>query len=428
MQTKHWRTFSNFLSGNNRTHLEPTDESKSCLSRVDGPHQTERFIMATKRNFGSVRQLGRNKFQASYKRKTNGVTRTFYAPSWFPSRTEANAWLSGEQNLVLEGKWTEPGTPNKLNTEMPTFEQFALRHIDLQTTSAGLGLRESVKVKYKSYINNQLAVFKGMPIDSITRTTVDEWWLKQRETGKLTTASKAYKFMHAVFERAADPDSGWVAVNPCKVKGAQNASTGRATTAVTIDELHLLAANINPRYKTMLYVATLGGFRFGELAALRIADFKLINDGAVAFYEVTVERQIQRLNGDWVLGATKTAAGEGAVRLNSSLTPMVSEHLDSLPDTESESLAFPSANGGYLHNGVLAKEMKLAAARCGLVDRSITPHSLRRGGATAYANTGVNIDEVKEFLRDSSAAAALRYVKSTNRKAVHIEAMMGPLA
>jgi len=72
--------------------------------------------------------------------------------------------------------------------------------------------------------------------------------------------------------------------------------------------------------------------------------------------------------------------------------------------------------------------MKLAAARCHLEHRHITPHSLRRGGATDYANTGANIDEVKAFLRDASATAALRYVKATNRKAAQIQSMTSPLA
>lgn len=381
-----------------------------------------------KSKFGSVREIGRGKQQASYKKKVEGVTRTFYAPHWFPSVTEANNWLANEKYLIVNGLWTPPGVPDKKNTEVPTLEQYALKHIELQTSSNGLPLRQSTKLKYTSYIYNQLSSLKDKPIDAITRQMVDEWWQAQMQTGKRTTASKAYKLLHAVFDRATDPEFGWVESTPCKVKGAQNAKTGVATTAATVSELRQIAANINPRYQVLLYVATFGGLRFGEVSALRRGDFVLLSDEHGDYYEVSVTRQVLRLAGHWVVGPTKNEAGTDLVRLHSGLTAMISAHLADLPSKGKDSLVFPSASGTFLHNGVLAKEMKLAAARCNLEDRKITPHSLRRGGATEFANTNANLDEVKGFLRDKSTAAAIGYIKETNRKPSQIESMTSPLA
>jgi integrase len=421
---------SDFSNGKLWNLVDSTTDSESCLGRVEIPHQAERVIVAAhkKSKFGSVREIGRGKQQATYKKNVEGVTRTYYAPRWFSSVTEANNWLANENYLIVNGLWTPPGTPDKKNTEVPTFEQYALKHIELQTTSTGLPLRESTKLKYTSYIYKQLAFFKDKQIDAITRQMVDEWWQEQMQTGKRTTASKAYKLMHAVFDRATDLEFGWVDATPCKVKGAQNAKTGVVTTAATVLELRQIAAKINPRYQVLLYVATFGGLRFGEVTALRRRDFVLHSDSHGVYFEITVTRQVLRLAGKWVVGPTKNEAGADVVRLHSGLTSMVKEYLTNLTSKAQDSLVFPSSSGTYLHNGVLAKEMKLAAVRCHLEARNITPHSLRRGGATEFANTNANLDEVKGFLRDKSTAAAIGYIKETNRKPSQIESMTNPLA
>jgi integrase len=42
-------------------------------------------------------------------------------------------------------------------------------------------------------------------------------------------------------------------------------------------------------------------------------------------------------------------------------------------------------------------------------------HSLRKFGATQYANSGANLNELSEWLGDSSIEAIKRYVKTTGR-------------
>jgi integrase len=76
----------------------------------------------------------------------------------------------------------------------------------------------------------------------------------------------------------------------------------------------------------------------------------------------------------------------------------------------------------------LAKAMKSARKRAGLSDKGITPHSLRRAGGTEYGNCGANLTEVKDFIRDSSTNAALRYIQSTNRTIGLAESMQAPFA
>lgn len=377
------------------------------------------------RTFGSIRQIGPNKFQASYKRTVDGKPKSFYGPHCFQTKTEASNWLAMENSLMISGTWTEPGIPNPLNTEIPTFGEFALRHIGLQTSASGASLKASTKSKYVSYLNKQLSAFSSKPLDAITKPVVDEWWAKTIAKGKLTTASKAYKLLHSVMKRAVE--DGWLkGANPCQVKGAQNAVSGKNLYTPTLDEVVELSNAINSRFRVAILMAAYGALRFGELTALKRKHLELQKVNGIERFVISVESAVTYVDKTFVLGTPKNVKGKGTVLLSSALTPLLKSHLLSSVGHDSESLLFPSASGSYLRNDVLAKAMKQGLKRLGWENKAISPHSLRRAGATAYANLGANIAEVQDFLRDASPAAALRYIKSTNRSTELIESLQVP--
>jgi integrase len=365
------------------------------------------------RSFGSVAQKGANKFQASYKHEG----KTYYGPRRFPTRTDANNWLAIEQALIAKGTWTDPKVPDPVNTATPDFKTFALKHIELQTTAAGAQLKPSTRAKYKSYVNAGLARIADTPIDKISKSLVDQLWIKWIAGGRLTTASKHYKLLHAVMERARK--DGWLgenASNPCQVRGAQNASTKRVLRTPSMEEVVTLANVINPRFSLLTLLAAFTGLRFGEITALRRKHFSRQGEryvidvvGAVTF----VERQ-------FVLDKPKSASGIRTKLVSSKLTTLIDTYLSTLRN-DPDALVFASAGGVYLRNDVLNKAMNSAAKRAGLDPRGFSPHSLRRAGATEYANRGANIAEVQEYLGDSSAAAALRYINTTNRSVELVE-------
>ena len=380
------------------------------------------------RTFGSVKLLESGKFQASYKRTIGGKPKTFYGPKAFATKTEANNWLTTEANLLLTNKWTDPNEPSPINTVAPVFGVYAMRHIRLQTSSSGKNLKPSTVEKYEAYCKKYLSKFADIPLDQITKSIVDEWWATAVAKGKLTTASKAYKFLHAVLARAlAD---GWIkgGINPCQVKGAQSASTGQKTYTPTMDEVSLVAQKIDPEYRVMVLVSAYAALRFSESSALRRRHFRLIESEGKWRYEITIQDAVTYVGGRFILGEPKNLKGAGKVLVASSLTPLISSHLDSMNDQSKEALVFPDPNGGYLHNFRLAKAMKSARKRAGLSDKGITPHSLRRAGGTEYGNCGANLTEVKDFIRDSSTNAALRYIQSTNRTSGLAESMQAPFA
>ena len=365
------------------------------------------------RTFGSVAQKGANKFQASYKFQG----KTYYGPQRFPTRTDANNWLATEQSLIAQGKWTDPKVPNPVNTATPNFKTFALKHIELQTTASGTLLKPSTRAKYVSYVNAGLANLATTPIDKISKSVVDQLWSEWVANGRLTTASKHYKLLHAVMERARK--DGWLgdnASNPCQVHGAQNASTKRALRTPSLEEVVELAKAINPRFSNLVLLSAFTGLRFGEVTALRRKHFSLQGDR----YILTIVEAVTFVDGQFVLGKPKSASGIRTTIVSSKLTTLIDAQLSRLP-SDPNVLVFAAARGGYLRNDVLNKAMNSAAKRAGLDPRGFSPHSLRRAGATEFANRGANIAEVQEYLGDSSAAAALRYIKTTNRSSELVE-------
>ena len=380
------------------------------------------------RTFGSVKLLESGKFQASYKRTIGGRPKTFYGPKAFATKTEANNWLTTEANLLLTNRWTDPSEPSPLNTDTPLFGAFALRHIRLQTNASGKNLKPSTVEKYEAYCKKYLSKFADTPLDHISKSMVDDWWASAVSNGKLTTASKAYKFLHAVLARAiAD---GWIKgrINPCQVKGAQNASTGQPTYTPTMDEVSLVAQKIDPRFRVLVLVSAYAALRFSEASALRRRHFRLIDADGKRRYEISIQDAVTYVGGKFILGEPKNKKGTGKVLVASALTALISSHLDGMNDQSREALVFPDPNGGYLHNFRLAKAMKSARKKAGLSEKSITPHSLRRAGGTEYGNCGANLTEVKDFIRDSSTNAALRYIQSTNRTIGLAESMRSPFA
>lgn len=380
------------------------------------------------RQFGSVKVLESGKFQASYKRNVGGKTKTFYGPQAFSTKTEANNWLTMEANLVLTNKWSVPGDANPMNTEAPTFGVYATRHIKLQTNSKGIHLKPSTAEKYESYITKYLSNFGDLPITSITKSMVDEWWLKATSNGKLTTASKAYKFMHSVYVRAEK--DGWMGdrSNPCQVKGAQNASTGRATYTPTMEEVVAVANAIKPEYRVVVLLSAYAALRFGEVTALKRKHFiSKIIDGK-SRWAVEIEEAVTYVKKQFIVGTPKNEKGADTVVITSALTDIIGQHLQDMVSKDADELVFATADGGYLRNDVFAKALKSAVKKAGLTGKGITPHSLRRAGGTEYGNSGANLSEVKDFIRDSSTNAAIRYVQSTNRTILLAESMSAPFA
>lgn len=336
--------------------------------------------MATRSTFGYIRKLPSGKFQASYTAK-DGVRHN--APFTFLTRTDANGWLSKEHAKLLSGSWISPKALEAKSALPTNFGEYALRHIKLQTNSRGETLRESTKALYRRLLNTNLKPFISFNIEDITGSMVSEWWVEQIADGKKTQPSKAYKLINAVMRRAASDKL--ITTNPCMVKGANTAVTGKTVPTPTPDEVTLIAANINPRYKQLVILAAYGGLRFGEITELRRKDLHLVDREGKRAYNIEVKRAVTLVKGEkgaakHVIDRPKSHAGIRTVQILSALTPMLDDLLNEISQP-AETLLFPAAKGSqisrtkekHLRHDVFMNSWRPALKRAGLEDKKYAP-------------------------------------------------------
>lgn len=367
-------------------------------------------------DFGSTRKLPSGRVQASYRYK--GIRYT--GPRTFTTKSEAKEWLKEEEYKIMSDIWVSPKFAIEGKKKVPTFGQAALRHIEVQTTSDGHGLNESTKQGHLKSLRNHLYCFENTPINEIDEAKVADWWAAQRATGKITSASKAYKLLSAVMKRAKS--EGVIESNPATVRGAQNATTEKPLVTPSMAEVKILIEHITPRYKVLVRVMAWSGLRFGEVTALTAEEVKREGEGADAYYVLDVNKAVAFVNKQFVVGKTKSKAGIRKQRLPKALTSELDAYFKSL-ETNAFGLVFPGASGGYLRNDVLNTAIKRGLKTAGLPSAGFSGHSLRRAAATELANKGANVAEVQKFLGDSSPDVALRYIKETGRQSDLIDKM-----
>ena len=367
--------------------------------------------MSSRNNWGAVKKLPSKRFQASYI-GPDGERHT--ASDTFVTKTEATFWLAQIRVSINEGTWLLPSREFEISTT-PVFESYALRHIELQTNRRGELLRESTKSVYRRILKTNLRLFLKKELDQITKSQVQEWYANLVKTGKKTSASKAYKLLSAVLKRAVDDDV--IDKNPCNIRGAHSATTGKPVVIPTVDEVISIANAIQPRFRSLVMLAAYGGFRFSEITELRRKDVSPIEKEGCVSYVINVTRAVTSVDGKYVVDKPKSEMSAREVSLPTALTVLVNDHLFSEVPDDPEALLFPNASGDHLPHYVFIKAWNKALEQAGISRVGLTPHSLRHFAGTHYHLAGATLPELMAWLGDSSISAVQRYLHVTDRAA-----------
>lgn len=371
----------------------------------------------TKRTFGYIRELPSGRFQASYVGPDGARHK---APLTFKQRSSAREFLKNQEALIQLNQWEKDSDFGPTDQDTPFFGVYCERHISIQTTSRGDLLELSTQALYRNLLRTHLSPFAPLRLDDITEPIVNDWWAKAIKSGKKTTLSKAYKLLASVMKRAVEEK--YLRDNPCRVKGAHSATTGKRVGVPTSEEISKFAKHLNPRYRVMVLLAANAGLRFGELTALRRCDFvPSIRDGRKAF-NIVVSRAVGWANGAPYVKTPKSRASNRVVPVRADLTTTIAEHLETLASKDAEALVFPSKSGTFLRHDVFTNSFRPALERSGL-GKKFTPHGLRHFFGTELGRVGANLAELKEALGDSTVSSVMRYVHTTDRAEELIEKM-----
>ncbi|MFI1510572.1 tyrosine-type recombinase/integrase [Streptomyces sp. NPDC020597] len=259
-----------------------------------------------------------------------------------------------------------------------------------------------------------LPTFGDSDLDEITAPLVREWRAERLRTSKAkTTIAKAYGLLKSIMETAVDDDL--VKRNPCRIKGAgkERAAERRIATVAQVD---VLADNIGPRWRLMVYLGAYGPLRPEELAGLRRWDV----DVDALKIKVRVAEP-ERTNGRRAPGDTKSEAGTRTVHLPEFLRPELRLHMELYAGKGPNGPVFLGEKGAAFRRSTFGRKWRKARTVSG-VPEGFRFYDLRHTGHTLSTRSGATLTDTMVRAGQSSEKAALIYQHSDDDRQQEVAA------
>jgi len=360
-------------------------------------------------SFGAIRQLPSKRYQASY---VGPDGNRYTAPLTFTALEDARGWLARRRVEIADGVWSPheaQAASSATKTKATTFADYAEQWVSTRTNRKGEHLRPRTAAEYRRLIAGPLAPFGQSRLAGISPEGVRSWYSDLIKAGTKTQAARAYELLKAILATAVQ--DGRLKSNPCQIKGAASASSGKKVEPPTAAELSTIVDAITARYRAAVLLAAWAGVRYGELTELRVKDLEKVGD----VYVVNVSRAVAHVTGQgYIVGPTKSEAGVRTIVLPPHVTADIDRHLKDYVSRFPESLLFPGADGSsHLAQSAFYKHWDPArrAAKRG----DMPWHALRHYGATRAALAGATLKELQTRLGHSTVAAAMRYQHTAGR-------------
>lgn len=270
--------------------------------------------------------------------------------------------------------------------------------------------RPSTRARDRSALGHHVLPALGdKRLGSIVPADVQDLVASMGRTLSPSTVVRNYNVIAAIFRYAADRD--YIAKSPCRV--VQLPRVPRTSVHIfTPGELAKLADAVGPEQAPMIWLGALLGLRWGEVAALSVADVDLLGRRLHVRHTVTRDE-----HGATVLGEPKSDAGTRTLTIPGLLAEVLAAHLAAagLTAADSNSLLFPDTRGRLLNASNWRSRVwyrAAAAAGVGSVDakghyRGATFHDLRRTSATGLVASGVDVKTAQSRLGHSQVRLTL---------------------
>jgi len=346
-----------------------------------------------KRRFGRVRKLPSGRFQARYL-GPDGIDRP--APRTFPTRTDADRWLTLKETEILKGEWV---SPEGISTRLGPYVQEWISHRP--------GLRPRTVDLYRYLSVKYIApTLKDHALIDITPGTVRAWRAHLTESGvSATMIAKAYRLLRAALNTATDDEL--IRRNPCRIKGA-GVEKPEERPVATIEQVFEIAGSMPPRFRVLVLLAVFTSLRYGELAALRRQDIDL-STGMLTVRATLVERS----TGELVFGPPKTGASKRNVTIPAALLPDLREHMAGFVEGGSEALIFTGVTGVAMRRSNFQKMTKRTKVVAEVGLEGFHFHDLRHTGNNYASATGANLRELMARMGHETTRAAVIYQHAT---------------
>ncbi|SBS70800.1 site-specific integrase [uncultured Microbacterium sp.] len=431
---------------------DPTAKSRRTAAARRSPGQ-----------WGTIQHLPSGRWRAFYRFEGRRIS----APSTFPTKDAASAWLAAEHADRARGSWRDPEVgritlaeyasdwlaarpdlaPRTFEYYSRTVDQWIIPRIGTGDRSRGVELgamhvadlspavvrawyavvlqssreRASARVDRRRARDQHparvWAVAAGQDVPATGRPSAAMLAAWQAAGSPVTVsprnvadrpgdsaAANAYRVLRGILSTAVT--DGLLAANPCVIKGAGTTRARERGTA-TPAEVERLAAHMPRHLAAAVTVAAWSGLRYGELFALARRHIDL-EAGTLH-----VERTIQQVSGQPIaFGPTKTAKSRRLVHLPRSVVAALEQHLAEFVGPSAGALVFTLSNGAPVTSSRLSAMFGKARAVIGRED--LTWHDLRHTGATLAYRIGASVPDVQKRLGHTTMRAAQIYAHAAD--------------
>jgi len=194
---------------------------------------------------------------------------------------------------------------------------------------------------------------------------------------------------------------------PCVLRGAGQERPAERP-LITLDDVRALAAAMPASLAMFVNLAAASGLRRGELLALRRDAITFIRrDGRIVGCRIAVRENTVQVDGQWITGTTKSAAGRRSVPIDSLTAQALSDHLANYVDPAIDALVFTNSKGTTVDERTLQRAWNRARKQCRL-DR-LRLHDLRHFAATEWRRSGAALPELMRLLGHTDLKAVQIY-------------------
>jgi integrase len=346
-----------------------------------------------RRHFGSVRKLPSGRFQASY---WHEGTR-HRAPSTFATKADALAWLSATETDIGRGAWTDPRHGDLTLAEVARL----WLHANPAKRPNTLAMDDIVVgVHLKPVGNRRIASITPPDVQTLVNT-----WSR---VAAPRTVKRRYGVLAAIFNHAVEAD--WLARSPCRAIKLPSVGPTRRRLLSPAD-IAALAEATDERFRAMVWLGAVLGWRWEEVAGLRVGAVDLLR-GTIT----VTETNIRDGSGRPVRGEPKSEASRRTVAHSTDLGEVLASHMAArgLTGADTDRLLFEAPMGGPLRYSNWRNRVWLPAAReAGLAGAGF--HDLRRASATALVAGGVDVKTAQVRLGHSDPRLTLGiYAQATS--------------
>ena len=303
----------------------------------------------------------------------------------FDRKIDAQRWLDNVTASVVAGTYADP------KAGKVTFAAFFGEWSARQIWAPGTVLAMSLAARS--------VPFGSKPIKLVRRSDV-EAWIKSMDAAGLApgTIKTRYVNVRSVF-RAAVKDR---IIGSDPTDGVRLPRGRRAEAAMSIpapEEVGELLAVADDRFRTFVALCAFAGLRLGEAAAVQVGDINFLRKS------LTVQRQVQRVNGGSVDIRSPKYGSERTVYLADSLVDLLAQHVASFGGNGPQQWLFVGEGDDPPHQNTIGYWWRKTLRDASL--SGIKLHDLRHFYASGLIAAGCDVVTVQRSLGHSKATTTL---------------------